>query len=167
MRGHDLIRTVWLSLFFLIFLGGTAAFKLAFGQPEPAKAASALNLAPSDHDQPTIGVNTRQDPLAKGDRLEVSYVRPTTDLKLTPINYAPDPPPQSAPPVVLREIVSRHWHDPKDPKVRQANDPKSKRKDAKKGSVAVQPKATTEASICPPDGFDVIRQAFNLSPSCR
>jgi hypothetical protein len=162
-----LIRTVWLSLFFLIFLGGTAALKFVFGQPEPAKAAIALNLAASGHDQPTVGVSTRQDSPTKGDRLEVVYARPTTGVQLIPIKYAPDSPPQSAPPVVQREIVSRHWHDPKDPKVRQANDPKPKRKDVKKGSIAVQPKATTEASICPSDGFDVIRQAFNLSPSCR
>ena len=162
MRGHDLIRTVWLGLFFLIFLAGAAAFKLAFG--EPATAASAMTLVPSHHELPTVGANTSQDTLTKGDRLEVAYVRPTIDP--IPTSYAPAPPPQSGPIAVPRRIVIRHWHDPSDPKARQTRDQKSKQKEAKKGSAPVHPKATAEASVCPSDGFETIRRALNLSPSC-
>jgi hypothetical protein len=144
-------------------------FKFAFSKSEPAKTASALNLAASDHELSTVGANTPQDTLTKGSRLEVAYayVCPASEVKLTPINYTPDPQPQSAPPVVVRKIISRHWHDPSDPKARQARDQKSKHKEAKKGPANIELKATTEASLCPSNGFDAIRQAFDLSPSCR
>jgi len=160
-----LIRTVWLGIFFLIFLGGTAAFKFAFGEPEPAMAASALNLVASDHELPMVGADHHQDTLTKGDRLEIAYVHPATEPNLIPASHAPAPP-RAAQTAVLRQIISRHWHDPNDPKLRQRRDQNSKRKEAKYGSAPTHPRATAESGACLSDGFGTIRRAFNLSPSC-
>jgi hypothetical protein len=97
-------RTVWLALGFLIVVGALAALKFKIATPAKEQAAFA---------DTAIGGNiANQDPLAKADKLDVSYVDEAPDKKV--VRLIPIALPTTAPPgprEKVTKIISRHWHE--------------------------------------------------------
>jgi hypothetical protein len=87
---------------------GTLAVGKALTTPvAPAIAHRAV-------DEATVGTDFNQDTLAKGDRLEITYVHQETPAQAAasqPTEAFVPPVPAIVPPVETK-IISRHWHDP-------------------------------------------------------
>jgi hypothetical protein len=130
VRGHILIRTVWLGLFLLIGLGTLASFKLAFNASQPVAMINAVAFVSADADISTVGNSAVSDTMLKGDRLQITHLQPAVDLKPVAVEDAPLPPARAV--TGAPRIISRHWHDPSDQKREQAAATKSKLKDSKK-----------------------------------
>ena len=122
--GRVVIRTVWLGLVLLVGLIGLASFKLAIGSPRPIAIVQASAVA-AGRDMPEIGTSPVPDTLTKGDRLPVTYISSVEPLA-TELQVPPEPPSMAAP-----KIISRHWHDPSDPRAAQGGTKKPKSKDLK------------------------------------
>jgi hypothetical protein len=98
-------RTVWLALSFLTIIGALVAFKVSIATPAKQQAAFA---------DMTMGANTanQDEPLAKADKLDVSYVDEAPDknvVRLIPIGLPTSAQPE--PREKFNKIVSRHWHE--------------------------------------------------------
>jgi hypothetical protein len=99
------IRTAWLTFACLVVLGVLAAGKAPTTPVGPVSAHGAVDGA-------TVGAGFNQDTLAKGDRLEITYVRQEAPVQsaLQPTDPLILPVPTIVPPVETK-IISRHWHD--------------------------------------------------------
>jgi len=167
-----MIRTVWLALACLAVLGTLAVGKAAFTTPvAPASGQGPANEA-------TIGrTDFTQDTLAKGDRLEITYVH--QEISAHSASQSTEsliPPVPTIVPPVERKIISRHWHDPyatllsgaksKQPK-RAVADEKGKSVDPKGNQAADRSKPTEQVKPCNRTGaFDDVLRSLNLSPAC-
>jgi hypothetical protein len=167
VRGHTLIRTVWLGLFLLICLGALSLYKFVLGPPHPAQpvavAEPAALLAPNEEDMPTVGTRVASDTLTKSDRLQVVYVQPDMDVKPTTVENSSAP--VALPASVAPKFISRHWHDPSDQRSAQVTK-KQKAKDPKKNIRVVDRKPAIEVDSCKPNGVDGLRQLFNKPRNC-
>jgi len=105
-----MMRTVWLATTCLAVLSALAVGKVLTTPVAPASAHTAV-------DEATVGTDFNQDTLAKGDRLEITYVHQETSARAA----APQPTEAFVPaapaivPPVETKIISRHWHDPNAP----------------------------------------------------
>jgi hypothetical protein len=164
------IRTAWLTLACLVVLGVLAAGKALTTPVGPVSAHRAVEEA-------TVGVGFNQDTLAKGDRLEITYVRQEAPAQsaLQPTEPLILPVPAIVPPVETK-IISRHWHDSNaaGPSAAQSRQPK-KMVAAKKGRSADpkgsqdedHSKLTEEVKRCIRTGaFGDLLRSLNLSPAC-
>jgi hypothetical protein len=107
-RDHEMIRTVWLAALCLVVLGAMAVGKVA-------KAPPAQTTDETAADGSTVGVDLGQEPLAKADRLQITYVGQETSTQSTMPPVDPIVPHvQNVVPPAEADIVSRHWHDPND-----------------------------------------------------
>jgi hypothetical protein len=98
-------RTVWLAAASLVLLGA-----MAVGRVAKAPAAQTTDEKPV---ATTVDADSTQEPLIKGDRLEVTYVRQEEPSQSTSQPIDPIAPKvQQAISPVEPKIVSRHWHDP-------------------------------------------------------
>jgi hypothetical protein len=107
-------------------------------------------------DVPEIGTSPVPETLPKGDRLPVTYISsvepPATELKVPP-----EPTSIPAP-----KIISRHWHDPSDPRAAQGGTKKPKSKDLKKHVRRVERKPTAQAC----NGSSPFRRLFGPTTTC-
>jgi hypothetical protein len=166
VRGHTLIRTVWLGLFLLICLGALSLYKFALGPLHPAQpvaVAEAAALLAANEDLPTVGTPVASDTLTKSDRLQVVYVQPDMDVKPTTVENPSAP--VAFPASVAPKFISRHWHDPNDQRAAQVTK-NSKARDPKKNIRVVDRKPAIEAESCKPSGFEGLRQLFNKPGNC-
>ena len=163
--GARMIRTVWLGLFLLLGIAALASFRFAFSPQRPVALTKAAAFISADAEPSAVGTAVAPDTLTKGDRLQVVYVGPPVDVKPAATADAPAIPPTGATPIAPR-IISRHWHDPNDPKVAQRTKQKAKAKDSRKTAPAVERKPAVEASSCKPDGLQGLRQLFNTPGNC-
>ena len=153
-----MIRTVWLGLALFVCFIGLASFKLAIGSPRPMAAVQASASA-ADRDVPEIGTSPVPETLTKGDRLPVAYisfVEPlATELQMTP----------EAPSIAAPKIISRHWHDPGDPRAAQGGTKKPKSKDLRKHARRVERKPSA-SEACNPDGSSPLKRLFGPATTC-
>jgi hypothetical protein len=153
--GRVVIRTVWLGLVLLVSLVGLASFKLAFGAPRPIAVVQASAVAAS-REVPEAGTSPVRDALTKSDRLTyISSVEPlATELQVPP----------ESPSMAVPKIISRHWHDPSDPRAAQGGTKKLKSKDLKKHVRRVERKPTPQA--CNPDDSSPLKRLFGPTTTC-
>jgi len=160
-----MIRTVRLGLFLLLGVGALAASRFFLSPQQPASLAKAAAFVSADAEPSSVGAAVASDTLTKGDRLQVAYVAPTVDVKTAATAEPPPPsPPIAAAPA--EKIVSRHWHDPNDPKVAQRIKQKAKGGDSRKNAPVAERKPLVEANSCKPDGLQGLRQLFNMPGKC-
>jgi hypothetical protein len=160
-----MIRTVWLGLFLLLGIAALASFRFAFNPQQPVALTKAAAFVSADAEPSSVGTTVASDTLTKGDRLQVVYVGPPVGVKPAATADVPATPPISAAPIAPK-IISRHWHDPNDPKVTQRSKQKAKTRDSRKIAPAVERKPAVEASSCKPDGLQALRQLFNTPGNC-
>ena len=159
-----MIRTVWLGVFLLLGIAVLASYRFAVSPQQLAELSKAVALASGDIEPSSVGMASAADTLTKGDRLQIAYMAPATDVKPAATVVAPVSPP-IPPATPAPRIVSRHWHDPHDRKVTRAAKPKVK--DSRKSAPAGERKpATVEASSCQPDALQGLRQLFNMPGNC-
>jgi hypothetical protein len=158
-----MIRTVWLGVFLLLGIAVLASFRFAVSPQQPVELSKAVALASADIEPSSVGMASAADTLTKGDRLQIAYVAPATDVKPTATAVAPVPAPMR-PAAPAPKIVSRHWHDPHDRKVTQAAKPKAR--DSRKSTPVGERRPAVEASSCQPDALDGLRQLFNMRGNC-
>jgi len=151
-------------------LGALAASKAI---TTPVAPVSAHGVA----DEATIGADFTQDTLEKGDRLEITYVRPETPLRsaLQPTEPSIAPIPTIAPPVETK-IISRHWHDPNavGSSLARSKQPgkmvvtgRGKSADPKGNQTVDRSKLTDEVKRCnQPGALGGLLRSLNLSPAC-
>jgi hypothetical protein len=88
-----------------------------------------------------------------------------------------DAKPPAAPVVAAPKIVSRHWHDPHDPKFRRersanqeinsSKDSSSKSKSAKSTTSGSDRRLQANAACKEPSGWNTLRRALNMpTPGC-
>ena len=154
--GRVVIRTVWLGLVLLFGLAGLASFKLAIGSPRPMPVVAAPAVAAS-REMPEVVTSPVPDTLTKGDRLPVTYIS-TVEPLATKLQVPPEPPSVAAP-----KTISRHWHDPSDPRAPQGGTKKPKLKDLKKTVRRVERKL---AEACNPTGSSPFRRLFGPTTTC-
>jgi len=158
-----MIRTVWLGLVLLLGIGALASFRFVLSPQQPVSLAKAAAFVSADAEPSSVGTAAASDTLTKGDRLQVAYVAPAIDVRPAAIADAPPP---IRPAATAPRIISRHWHDPNDPKVAQRTKQKAKAKDSRKTAPAIERKPAVEASSCKPDGLQGLRQLFNTPGNC-
>jgi hypothetical protein len=162
--GHVLIRTVWLGLFLLSLIGGLACYKFAYLEQRSATLMNSMALVAANA-EPTRNVPaTISDTLTKGDRLEVLHVKPALDVTPAKAQQSVEPPVVSK--AAAPTIISRHWHDPSDQKLRPAQEKNPKRA-SKRNLPAVERKPIVEADSCKSGGLDSFRRIFGTTPSCN
>jgi hypothetical protein len=127
--GSVMVRTVWIGLVCLIVICGLTAYKIGFAAParnsagnQAAAAAPVAALAdaqgsPAAHESP----DTRDDPAAKTDRLDVDYLQDVPGKMLvhtipivisnpaTPAVSATKAEPEKTSAHEHTHTVSRHW----------------------------------------------------------
>ena len=160
-----MIRTVWLGVFLLLGIAVLASYRFAVSPQQLAELSKAVALASGDIEPSSVGMASAADTLTKGDRLQIAYMAPATDVKPAATAVAPVSPP-IPPATPAPRIVSRHWHDPHDRKVTQAAKPKAKARDSKKGAPVGERRPAVEASFCQPDALHGLRQLFNMPGNC-
>ena len=163
-----MIRTVWLTIACLALLSALAAGKVL-------RAPAGAAVAEISADASTVGVGDGRDTLTKGDRLEVSYVRPEAPPQaiLQPVEPTA---PAVSPPSASKEtrIISRHWRDPNafSSSLRDSQRPESKKinrnVDRKRNQAAERSRPTEPVKPCARPGpvGDILR-AVKLSPACE
>src|SRR5712672_2508334 len=139
-----MIRTVWLGLFLLLGIAALASFRFAFSPQRPVALTKAAAFISADAEPSAVGTAVAPDTLTKGDRLQVVYVGPPVDVKPAATADVPATPPSAAA-TVAPKIISRHWHDPNDPKVTQRTREKVKARDSRKIAPAIERKPAVEA----------------------
>jgi hypothetical protein len=163
------IRTAWLTLPCLVVLGVWASGKTLTTPVAPASVNRAV-------DEATVGADFNPDTLPKGDRLEITYVRPETPGQSAsqPTERFIQPVPAIVPPVETK-IIGRHWHDSaagssaaqsKQPK-RMVTSKKGKFADPKEDRAEDHSKLTEEIKRCNrTSAFKDLLRSLNLSPAC-
>jgi hypothetical protein len=152
------IRTVWLGLALLVCLIGLASFKLAIGSPRPMAVVQSAAVAVS-RDAPGVSTSPVPETLTKGDRLPVNYISFVEPLA-TELQVPPKPTSIAAP-----KIISRHWHDPGDPRAAQGGTKKPKLKDLKKHARRVE-REPSAPEACNPGGSSPLRRLFGPATTC-
>jgi hypothetical protein len=145
-------------------LSALAAGKALTTPVAPASAHRAV-------DEATVGTGFNQDALAKGDRLEITYVHQETSAQAAasqPAEARVPPAPAIVPPVETK-IISRHWHDPNATPLSAARSKQTV--GAKKGKsvdqAADRSKSIEPAKPCNRTGaFGDLLRSLNLSPAC-
>ena len=150
-----MIRTVWLGLVLLIGLFGLACFKLAIGSPRPIAILQATAVA-AVREMPEIRTSPVPDTLTKGDRLPVTYIS-TVEPLATKLQVPPS--------VAAPKTISRHWHDPSDPRAPQGGTKKSKSKDLTKNARRVERKPSAPEA-CNPDRSSPLRRLLGPAKIC-
>jgi outer membrane biosynthesis protein TonB len=145
VRGHILIRTVWLGLFLLVCLAALASFKLAFSHPHPVEAAEEPKVLAPNQEMATAGTSVAPEALTKSDRLPIAFGKLATETKAINVNYTPDQPSLPAP--TVPQIISRHWHDPSDQKAVQTHTKKPNPKESRQNRPTAEHKPTIEAIL--------------------
>ena len=153
-----MIRTVWLGLVLFFGLAGLASYKLAFGAPPP-RAVVQASAVTANRDMPEDGTGRVMDTLTKSDRLPVTYISSAEPLA-TELQVPPEPQSMAAP-----KIISRHWHDPSDPRAAQGGTKRPKSKDLKK-RVRAESNASRRQEACNPDGSSPLSRLFGPNTTC-
>ena len=138
-------------------LVGLASFKLAIGSPRPMAVVAAPAVA-AGIAVPDIGTIPVPDTLTKSDRLLVTYISSVAPIA-TKLQVPPEPPSVAAP-----KTISRHWHDPSDPRAAEGGTRKPKSKDLKKTVRRVERKPTPQA--CNPDDSSPLTRLFGAATIC-
>jgi hypothetical protein len=162
-----MMRTVWLATTCLAVLGTLAVGKALTTPVAPANADRAV-------DEATVGTDFNQDTLAKGDRLEITYVHQETPAQAAasqPTEAFGPPTPAIAPPVKTK-IISRHWHDPNATPLSNARSKQAREAVATKKGKSVDQAAGRSKSIEPvkpcnrTGAFGDLLRSLNLSSAC-
>jgi hypothetical protein len=96
-----------------------------------------VSAVAAGRDMPEVRTSTVADTLTKSDRLPVlSSIVP---VAVEP-QHSPEPPPMAVP-----KIITRHWHDPSDPRAAKGATKKPKSMDPKKHARRVERKLTPQA----------------------
>src|SRR3984893_436770 len=159
-----MMRTVWRATTCLAVLSALAVGKVLTTPVAPASAHTAV-------DEATVGTDFNQDALAKGDRLEITYVHQETSTQATasqPAEALVPPGPAIVPPVETK-IISRHWHDPN---ATPLSATRSKQAVVTKKGKSVEQAADRSKAIEPvkpcnrTGAFGDLLRSLNLSPAC-
>jgi hypothetical protein len=157
-----MIRTVWLAALCLVVLG-------AIGIGRIARTPAAPMTDQTTVDERTIGADLVQEPLIKGDRLQITYLGQEMPTRSTAPPIDPSVPDvQSMISPTETNIVSRHWHDLNAKTFWPA---KSKRT-AKKGKSTVGPSdrrsgTNEQTRHCDRSAaFGGLLRSLNLAPAC-
>ena len=118
---------------------------------------AVVQAAAASRDVLEIGTSPVPETLTKGDRLPVTYISFVEPLA-TELQVPPEPTSIAAP-----KIISRHWHDPSDPRAPQGGTKKPKLKDLKKTVRRVERKL---AEACNPTGSSPFRRLFGPTTTC-
>src|SRR5260370_1439849 len=162
-----MMRTVWLTTTCLAVLGTLAVGRALQTPVAPEIAHRAV-------DEATVGTDFNQDTLAKGDRLEITYVHQETPAQAAasqPTEAFVPPAPAIVPPVETK-IISRHWHDPNATpssaaKSKQAKQTGATRKGKSVDQAADRSKPVEPVKPCNRTGaFGDLLRSLNLSPAC-
>lgn len=164
----NMIRTIWITIACLAVLSAFAVGRAI--QTPVALAAIAM-------DETTVGTSLAQQPLAKADRLEITYVPRETPVQsaLPPTEPLIPPAPAIVPPAETK-IISRHWHAPnattspsgksKQP-AQVATNKRDKPIDPRGGRAVERSKSTGPVKQCDrPGAFGDLLRSLNLSPAC-
>ena len=108
---------------------------------------------------PDVGTGPVPETLTKGDRLPVTYISSAEPLA-TELQVPPEPQSMAAP-----KIISRHWHDPSDPRAAQGGTKRPKSKDLKKRARA-ESNASRRQEACNPDGSSPLSRLFGPNTTC-
>jgi hypothetical protein len=162
-----MMRTVWLATTCLAVLGTLAVGKALTTPVAPASAHRAL-------DEATVGTDFNQDTLAKGDRLEITYVHQETSAQAAASQptEAFVPPAPARVPLVKTKIISRHWHDPNATplsavRFKQARESVATKKVKSVDQAADRSKSIEPVRPCNRTGaFGDLLRSLNLSPAC-
>ncbi len=158
---------MWLATTCLAVLGALVVGKALTTPVAPASAHRAV-------DEATVGTGFDQDPLAKGDRLEVTYVHQETSARAAasqPAEAFVPPAPAIVPPVETK-IISRHWHDPNATPLSAARSKQAREAVATKKGKSVDQAADRSKPIEPvkpcnrTGAFGDLLRSLNLSPAC-
>ena len=156
-----MIRTVALGVVCLAGLGAIAAAAKKSPPPQPADVVFPVVAGnKSDRLQLIIGRDTPTD----AEKVDIVYV--------PPVEQEPDisnqPAPQKAASAPPPRLVSRHWHNPHDPKFFDAAKQRAnKSKLATESSADRAPKQVSDVKECRSDGLDPLLRKLNLSPPCE
>jgi hypothetical protein len=169
-----MIRTVWLAVICLALVSALATGK--------ALRASAPAVVEPAADKIADRIDSAQDTLSKGDRLEITYVRhdpppqPVTQAILQPVSQPIEPAaPVVTPPTPPKQtkIIGRHWRDPHAASAssrdsgRTESKGKSKTVERKRNQAADRSKPSEPVKPCSrPGAFGDLLRAVNLSPAC-
>ena len=110
-------------------------------------------------DMPDVGTGPVPETLTKGDRLPVTYIS-SAEPRATELQVPPEPQSMAAP-----KIISRHWHDPSDPRAAQGGTKRPKSKDLKK-RVRAESNASRRQEACNPDGSSPLSRLFGPNTTC-
>src|ERR1700738_3652437 len=162
-----MMRTVWLATTCLAVLRALAVGKVLTTPVAPASAHTAV-------DEATVGTDFNQDTLAKGDRLEITYVHQETSAQAaasqtTEVFVLPAP---SRVPLSKTKIISRHWHYPNATPLSAVRSKQAREAVATKKVKSVDQAADRSKSIEPvrpcnrTGAFGDLLRSLNLSPAC-
>ena len=166
-----MLRIAWLALTVAVSIGAWAAYSWARNPAYPVveRAAKTSRAASNDVPPAAMSVAASPDTLSKSDRLDAGHQRVAAKPQMTPVTYAPptDTKQPAAPVAAAPKIVSRHWHDPHDPKVRRersANQESgsSKSKSAKSTTSGPDRRLQANAACKQPSGWNTLRRALNM-----
>ena len=127
-----MIRTITFGALCLAGLGAIAAAKVA-----PVKVSQTSSddttqmIAGNKSDRLSVRISPRNDPLTAIDKIDALYDSPTDARPETLNNSKPE-----ATPLPPKKIISRHWHDPYDTKVKHLPAVSSNTKQSKRGGEA-------------------------------
>jgi hypothetical protein len=158
-RESIMLRMVLLGLLIPLGIGVRAAMEL---RTPPHTAVTVVQpLA-----ETTEGISDSPGALAKGDRLEITYVKSETPTQPAPVDepIAPSEAATIAAPEAPR-IINRHRHGPTTKKVTTAALPRSKPKttDIKRTAIPDRSKAASDTEPCRLSAFGGLRKALNSS----
>jgi hypothetical protein len=158
------IRTVWLGLIFMVVLAGVGSFRFAFGHFDVANASGFVR---PDGDR-AAGTKASQGTLASADPSPVASASPPANFDIPKASYiTTGSVSRSVRANEMPRIVSRHWHEPDMPIIRQANDTRPKRKHGRGLASGDKSEASAEPKTCQLMDFDAIRRALNLPTGCH
>jgi hypothetical protein len=162
-----MIKTVRLSAVCLVMLGVLAVGKVA---KTPAAQATDENTVV----ETTVDAGFAREPLAKADRLEITYVRQEKQSQsmLQPIDPNAPGVQETISPAEMN-IVSRHWHDPNAMNSSAANSKRAAKKgkpagDSRDGQAADRSEPGEQTKRCDRgDALAGLLKSLNLAPACE
>ena len=110
-------------------------------------------------EMPEIRTSPVPDTLTKGNRLPVTYISAAEPLA-TKLQVPPEPPSVAAP-----KTISRHWHDPSDPRAPHGGTKKPKSKDLMKNARRVERKPPAP-DTCNTDKNSPLKRLFGPTTTC-
>jgi hypothetical protein len=159
-----------------VSVGAWAAYSSAREPAYPVVDRTAKTSRAASNDVPpaAMSVAASPDTLSKSDRLDAGHQRVAAKPQMTPVTYAPptDTKQPAAPVAAAPKIVSRHWHDPHDPKFRRersanqetnsSQSSSSKSKSAKSTTSGPDRRLQANAACKQPSGWNTLRRALNM-----